>query len=98
MAPIFDPSKADLSGMATHVSAERSEPLSIGQIFHRTFIRVDETGTEAAAATAITACTAALGSPPKPVVFTADHPFVILIRTSKTGLILFMGRVTDPTR
>ena len=94
---IFDPSKADLGGMATHVSAERAEPLSIGQIFHRTFIRVDETGTEAAAATAIIACTAALGRPPKPVVFTADHPFVFLIRTSKTGLILFMGRVTDPT-
>jgi len=95
---IFDPSKADLGGMATHASAEQTEPLSIGQIFHRTFIRVDETGTEAAAATAVIGCTAALGRPPKPVVFTADHPFLFLIRTRKTGLTLFMGRVTDPTR
>ena len=94
---IFDPSTADLSGMATHTSPGRSEPLFIDDIFHRTFIRVDETGTEAAAATATIAFTAALGRPPKPVIFNADHPFLFLIRTSKTGLILFMGRVTDPT-
>jgi serpin B len=94
---IFDPSKADLSGMATDAPAERSEPLFFEDIFHQTFIRVDETGTEAAAATAGMGMTAA-SSPAKPVIFTADHPFLFLIRTSKTGLILFMGRVTDPTR
>lgn len=94
---IFDPSKADLSGMATHASAERSDPLFFEDIFHQTVIRVDETGTEAAAATAGMGMTAA-SSPAKPVIFTADHPFLFLIRTSKTGLILFMGRVTDPTR
>jgi len=95
---IFDSSTADLSGMGKHVSPGQSEPLFIGEVYHRTFIRVDETGTEAAAATAAVAPASALGRPPKPVIFTADHPFVFLIRTSKTGLILFMGRVTDPTK
>jgi serpin B len=95
---IFDPSTADLSGMTTHEPPERSEPLYIEDIFHQTFINVDETGTEAAAATATMPITASLKPPPPPVIFTADHPFLFLIRTNKTGLILFMGRVTDPTR
>lgn len=95
---VFDQSRADLTGMATGESMERFEGLSLSEIFHKTFIEVDETGTEAAAATATIVITASLSKPPPPVIFTADHPFLFLIRVRKTGLILFMGRVADPTR
>jgi serpin B len=56
---------------------------------------VDEEGTEAAAATAIVGGPVAESGPP-PITFQADHPFLFLIRDQKSGLILFMGRVTNP--
>ncbi len=74
--------------------------LFISAVIHKAFIDVNEEGTEAAAATAVVmemamarrriAATAA-------IVFRADHPFVFLIRDNRSGGILFMGRVTDPT-
>jgi serpin B len=72
-------------------------PTRIADVFHRAWVRVDERGTEAAAATA-TVMTRACALPPPPVYvyFRADHPFVYLLRESKTGVILFMGRVVDP--
>lgn len=71
--------------------------LWIAQIKHKGFLKVDEKGTEAAAATATQMATmAARPSHPFPV-FRADHPFFFLIRDNGTGMILFMGRVDDPT-
>jgi serine protease inhibitor len=59
-------------------------------------VRVDEKGTEAAAATAIIAWAGA-GMPPKAIPFEADHPFLFFITEKTSGLILFMGRVADPS-
>jgi serpin B len=62
---------------------------------------VNEQGTEAAAATAITMVATAMQRPidePPPIVFDADHPFLFLIRDTNSGAILFLGRVTDPTK
>jgi serpin B len=86
--------RADLTGMT------RSEPLFLAQALHKAFVAVDEEGTEAAAATTMITPSAAPGAPepPQPRVFKADHPFLFLIRHRKTGTILFMGRVWDPTR
>ena len=73
--------------------------LYISQIFHKTFIAVDEKGTEAAAATAVTmmAAAAALRSPPPPPIeVKVDRPFAYAIQHVPSGVCLFLGRVTDP--
>jgi serpin B len=74
------------------------ESLFISAVIHQALVEVDEVGTEAAAATAIVAVTAAAPQldPPKPVVFRADHPFLFAIRNQATGEVLFLGRVDNP--
>lgn len=79
--------KADFSG----ISAEEAKAgLHIRQLFHKAFIDVNEEGTKAAAATAV------VGADSMPARFRADHPFLFLIRDTRSGSILFMGRVMDP--
>jgi serpin B len=85
---------ADLTGIANPPSPE--ERLFISAVFHKAFVKVDEKGTEAAAATAVLAEAVASVPPPKPE-FRADHPFLFFLRDLRSGLILFMGRVADPT-
>jgi serpin B len=81
---------ADFSG----VNGQRGLFLDLVQ--HEAFISVDEEGTEAAAATAISfGAEEEAPPPPKPVVFRADRPFLFLIRDRKDGLIYFIGRVVD---
>jgi serpin B len=83
---------ANFSGIA------RADGVAISGVFHKTFLAVDEEGTEAAGATAVVLAgmSPARPEPPPPVVFRADHPFLFLIRHDPTGTILFLGRVTDP--
>lgn len=82
--------QADLSGIA-------SADLRIAKVIHKTFLRIDEKGTEAAAATGISVevTSAPIVQPPT---FRADHPFVVVIRDHQTGAILFLGRVENPER
>jgi serine protease inhibitor len=89
MPAAFGPDKADFSGMTT------ADKLYISSVIHQAFIKVDEEGTEAAAATAVV-MDKNLAMPRN--VFIADHPFIFIIQDKKTGNILFMGRVTDPSR
>jgi serpin B len=73
--------------------------LYISQIFHKTFIAVDEKGTEAAAATAVAmvATSAPMRNPPPPPIeVKVDRPFVYAIQHVPSGVCLFLGRVTDP--
>jgi len=72
--------------------------LYISEIFHKTFIAVDEKGTEAAAATAVAmmAGTALRSPPPPPIEVKVDRPFVYAIQHVPSGVCLFLGRVTDP--
>ncbi len=89
----FDRNKADFTGIAdTPRSGDR---LAIGDVFHKTFVRVDERGTEATAATAVVMRPMAIRSDP-PEEFTTNHPFLFLLRDIGTGTMLFMGRVVDP--
>ena len=72
--------------------------LYISDIFHKTFIAVDEKGTEAAAATAVVmmrATSMPLPKPP-PIEVKVDRPFVYAIQHVPSGVCLFLGRVTDP--
>ena len=87
MRDAFDDKKADFTGLSS------MKGLFITAVVHKAFIDVNETGTEAAAATAVSV---GLTSAPPPATFHADHPFVYLIRDNKTGSVLFMGRVVNP--
>lgn len=82
-------SAADFTG----ITAEQQ--FQIGEVIHKAFVDVNETGTEAAAATAVVGLTSAPPPKPKPV-FRADHPFLFMIRDNRSGSVLFMGRVMDP--
>jgi len=72
--------------------------LYISNVFHKTFIAVDEKGTEAAAATAVVMmrATAMAEAKPKPIEVKVDRPFVYAIQHVPSGVCLFLGRVTDP--
>lgn len=70
-------------------------PLQISNVIHRTFVEVNEEGTEAAAATVVV-LTRAL--PSKPFVMTIDRPFFAAICDNATGAVFFMGFILDPMR
>jgi serpin B len=91
--PLALSDRADFSGVST------ADRLSISRVIHQAFVDVTEGGTEAAAATASVLALPGPGgggSGPQ-AVFRADHPFLFLIRDRRTGSILFLGRVTDPS-
>jgi serpin B len=91
----FDRRRADFTGMANPMDPE--DRLYISAVFHKAFVKTDEKGTEAAAATAVVMFRATGIPVPPPVVFKADHPFLFLIRDHASGAVLFMGRVADPS-
>lgn len=71
--------------------------LCISDVFHKTFIALDEKGTEAAAATAaVVGVAGAAMDPEKPVELKADRPFLFAIQHAPSGACLFLGRVSDP--
>lgn len=90
MPDAFTPGRADFSGMT---AAER---IWIDEVVHKSFVAVDEEGTEAAAATADLLCGSAMLAPEEPKTFHADHPFLFFIRHNGTGAVLFVGRVVAP--
>lgn len=84
MPDAFDQGVADFSGM------DGTNDLFVFDAFQAAFVDVNEEGTEAGAATAVTmSCSA---RPP----FRADHPFIFLIRDTDSGAILFLGRMANP--
>lgn len=88
----FDEAQSDFSAMAE----PGAEPLFVSDVHHQAWIAVTEEGAEAAAATGVVMGTGR-GRAPPPVVFTADHPFIYLLRDTRDGHLLFLGRVVDPT-
>jgi serine protease inhibitor len=94
-----DPAKgAQFGGMCA--SADPMQQLYITKVCHKAFVEVSEKGTEAAAASSvIMGAPTALppGDRPFTPTFRADRPFIVCIRDTKTGTILFLGRVVKPT-
>ncbi|MDP8209173.1 MAG: serpin family protein [Candidatus Stygibacter australis] len=88
--PVAFTSEADFSRINEMMDLE------IGQVQHRGFIDVDETGSEAAAATAVTMKLNSAGPPKDQYEFTADHPFIFLLQENTHNLILFAGIVSNP--
>ncbi len=92
MGVAFDPGGADFSRMY-RVSAFQN--VYIDRVKHKTYVKVDEEGTEAAAVTSV-----GIGITSGPTEFfhmIVDRPFFFAIRDNETGTILFMGTVVDPT-
>lgn len=84
--------QADFSGMTSSPAG-----LMISEVYHKGFIEVDEKGTEAAAATAVVMMERGIGPTDPPHPFVADHPFAFFLRDTRSGMVMFMGRVADPT-
>ena len=91
MGIVFDPLRADL----THIS--RIGGLYVSNVLHKTYIDVNEDGTEAAAVTLIGFVTM-VQNPNEPVikVMRIDHPFIFAIREHQTGTILLIGKIVNP--
>lgn len=98
MKAAFDPDSADFSGI-NGLRPPDAEALYISAAVHRAFVEVNEQGTEAAAATALAMepRSAALFMERRAIDFDADHPFLFAILDRKSGTILFLGRLCDPT-
>lgn len=87
--------RLSFTGSADFSGVTEAERLAISAVIHKTFLAIDEEGTEAAAVTAIDMrATSAMPRPePEPIVFRADHPFFIVLRHKPTNTNLFMGRI-----
>ena len=96
----FQRAEADFSGINGY-EPPHDESLFIDGVFHKAFVEVNEEGTEAAAATAITSLASSMARhtrPPPIPIFRADHPFLFAIRDRKSGAILFLGRMANPSQ
>ena len=89
MPDAFNEMEADFSGL------NGIRDLFISGVFHKAWVEVNEEGTEAAAATSVVATLGVEEKSAAPV-FRADHPFVFLIRDTRSGSLLFVGRLADP--
>ena len=90
-----------LAGVRTAAFADLSRmtgrrELFVQDVLHKAFIAVDETGTEATAATAV--LVGRVSMPLEPVAMTVDAPFLFLICDVATGTVLFLGHVVNPAR
>ena len=92
MEDAFNPRSANLTGIA---KVEPDRNLYVDKASQDAYVKVNEEGTEAAAVTTIVVMADSL--PPPPPRFIADHPFIFIIQDDESGIILFMGRVSDPS-
>ncbi|MGA3245275.1 MAG: serpin family protein [Bacteroidota bacterium] len=90
MSIAFDPNTADFRNI------DRRGNLFISEVMHKTFVQVDEEGTEAAAVTSVGISRSSIG-PSDNFIMRVDRPFIVVIREHHSGTILFIGKVVEPT-
>jgi serine protease inhibitor len=90
---LFDPAGADLSGMLSRESLGGRNAYVSGAM-QRSLMEVDETGTVAAAVTAITVTVTS--APPPPPHMLVDRPFLVVIQDDRSGVLLFAGQIGEP--
>lgn len=90
MGRAFSALEADFTNMY------KTGGLFISYVRHKTFLQVDEEGTEAAAVTIVAIETTSIGPPDQKKYMSVDRPFVLAIRERESGTILFMGKITAP--
>lgn len=88
----FSPREADFSNMCP-TSAQN---VFIQNVLHKTFVEVNEEGTEAAAVTGVVVGVTSVQPVEEPFEMIVDRPFFVAIRDNATGLVLFMGSIVDP--
>jgi serpin B len=91
MGVAFDPQAADFSALYSG-----PDNLFISDVRHKTFVEVNEEGTEAAAVTSVGAETTSMREQPEPFEMIVNRPFMVAIRDSATGTLLFMGAIVQP--
>lgn len=97
MTTAFDRDAADLTGMAV---PQDGEHLYVAEVLQKAMIGIDESGVEAAAATAVLVAgnTSAPVEPPKPVPMTVNRPYLVTIVDNPTGTVLMLGHIQDPSQ
>jgi serine protease inhibitor len=89
MKAMFNASQANFSAMT-------AAKVKVDEVKHKTFVEVNEEGTEAAAVTSIGVRTTSALPMEKPFEMRVDRPFFCAIRDERTGTVLFMGAIVDP--
>jgi serine protease inhibitor len=92
MGVAFDDTRADFGGLF----ANTVPGLAIAKVKHKTFLEINEKGTEAAAATAVVVGATAVPPSGQPFTMIVNRPFFLAIRDDRSGAILFMGSIVDP--
>nr|GEY55205.1 serpin-ZX-like [Tanacetum cinerariifolium] len=82
-------------GLTKMVDTSMGQNLYVSSIYHKSFIKVNEEGTEAAAVIGAVCMAMSLSKPDVKVDFVADRPFLIVIREDISGVVLFLGQVFD---
>jgi len=92
MGAAFDKGRADFAGMS-------DVPLYIAEVLHKTFVELNEEGTEAAAVTAVEMAPTVVAPEyrPKPFTMVVDRPFFCAIRDNQTGVLPFLGAIVEPS-
>ncbi len=94
MTLAFEPRQAGF-GRMVHLDQLQGENVYISDVKHKTFLQVDEEGTEAAAVTSITMALTSAAPMPPPIMI-VDHPFLFAIEEKSSGSLIFIGKVMKP--